>query len=621
MNTQPPSPLREEAQKLLQEREGASLPAPGPAERAAAAAPMNRTDGADVAAVLHDLQVHQIELELQNEELREAKIALEISRARYFDLYDLAPVGYCSLDGKGRIAQCNLMLASLLGVVRGAVLGRYFSYFVSRQDVDNFYRACGKSSPVALGFDLELQMRKADGSTLWVAVKAVEDQPLGSDWDPLRPGLRLAVTDISLRKQAEATLLDQQQQLRESNQLLEQRVQERTQELEQARRVAEAAMQSRGEFLAKMSHEIRTPLNAITGMARLVRKEPLSVLQSERLAKLEFAGTHLLGIVNDILDLSKIDADKLVLEAAPLHMESIVANVLAMADARAQDKQIELLCDVAALPPNLVGDATRLQQALLNYVSNAIKFTEAGGVTLRVLLQQESDTEAVLLFEVQDTGIGIAPQTLGRLFAPFEQADNTTSRRYGGTGLGLAITRKLAQRMGGEAGARSVPDVGSTFWFSARFDKGAALAPSALDAPDAHALDTLRAHYPGLRVLVAEDEPVNCEIATMLLEDAGCVVYSAEDDAQALEMAARQAYGLILMDMQMPGMDGLEATRQIRLLAGYARTPVIAMTANAFAEDRLRCLDAGMDDFLTKPVVPLQLYSCMLRSLATMRLD
>jgi signal transduction histidine kinase len=587
------------------------------------------TDAPALAAALHALQVHQIELELQNDELRRTKTELEISRARYFDLYDLAPVGYCSINGQGHVEQCNLTLADLLGVPRSSLVGQPFSRSVCRQDQDRFYRACRKMAPdtatdTASGdacameptFECELQMVRSDASLLWVHLKAVVDKQEGGASPNERPGLRMAVTDITPRKQAEAALLAQQQQLHDANQHLEQRVAERTQELEQARLVAEAALQSRGEFLAKMSHEIRTPLNAIAGMALLVRKEALSPLQSERLGKLVLAGEHLLGIINDVLDLSKIDANKLVLETEPLQLHSIVSNVLAMGDARALDKKLELVCEIPPRSLNLVGDALRLQQALLNYLSNAIKFTNAGRVTLRVLLQQESEHDALLLFEVADTGIGIAPEALARLFTPFEQADNSISRQYGGTGLGLAITARLAHLMGGTAGARSVPGQGSTFWFSARFAKGAAAPVFVPPALTDNAIDTLRTRHPGLHVLVAEDEPVNREIATLLLEDAGCLVDAAEDGLQAVALAAATGYDLILMDMQMPGMDGLEATRRIRHMANHRDTPILAMTANAFVEDRALCLAAGMNAFLTKPVLPAILYTAIVRALA-----
>jgi signal transduction histidine kinase/ActR/RegA family two-component response regulator len=612
------SPRRHQAEGILQQRQETNQ------------TPTTKADAQAESAVIHDLQVHQIELELQNEELIRAKIDLEVSRARYFDLYDLAPVGYCSINGQGQIVQCNLTLANLLVVPRSALTGQYFSHHICRQDQDSFYRACGKSlnipqevepNDATLAFDIEVQMVRIDGNALWVHLNAAEEKQIGSETNPERPALRIAVTDISLGKQAQASLADQQNQLRDANQSLEQRVRERTHELEHACNVAEAALRTRGEFLAKMSHEIRTPLNAIAGMAHLIRKENLSPLQSARLDKLEHAGMHLLSVINDVLDLSKIDADKLVLEVVPLNLESIVFNVLSMVDARAQDKQIELIYEIPPLPLNLLGDATRLQQALLNYVSNAIKFSDAGSIKLCVVLQRETDADVDIVFEVVDAGIGITPQALQRLFTPFEQADNSTARKYGGTGLGLAITRKLAQLMGGQAGARSVPGAGSTFWFSVRLAKGGVEQVSEAAAPNVYSKDFLQTRCAGLRVLVAEDEPVNREIATILLEDAGFIAETAEDGIQAVLMAGKNAYSLILMDMQMPGMDGLEATHTIRQLPGYENTPIIALTGNAFVEDRIRCMAAGMNAFLTKPVMPAQLYATIATMLDAGRSD
>ena len=391
---------------------------------------------------------------------------------------------------------------------------------------------------------------------------------------------------------------------------LEEMVQARTAEYFNAMIIANEANRAKSAFLANMSHEIRTPLNAITGMAHLMRRAGIAPQQAERLDKIEAAGKHLLDIINAILDLSKIEAGKFVLDHTDVHVDSLLANVMSMQQERAQAKGLALVIDSPPIRTVFVGDPTRLQQALLNYVSNAIKFTETGSVTLRATIAEETPERALLRFEVSDSGIGIAADAIPRLFSAFEQADNSTTRKYGGTGLGLAITRRFAEMMGGEAGVRSTPGAGSTFWFTAWLEKS--VDDSQFDPVPRDSVEgRLKHEHAGRSILLVEDEPINREVSLNLLQDIGLVVDVAEDGSEAVELVEKLDYDVILMDMQMPRMDGLEATRRIRAM--NKTVPIIAMTANAFSEDRQACLAAGMDDFITKPVDPDVLFDALLK--------
>jgi signal transduction histidine kinase/ActR/RegA family two-component response regulator len=378
---------------------------------------------------------------------------------------------------------------------------------------------------------------------------------------------------------------------------------------------AEAANIAKSAFLANMSHEIRTPMNGIVGMANILRREGVTPKQADHLEKIDIAAQHLLVIINNILDISKIEAGKFVLEEIPVTVANLLTNVGAILAERLKAKNIHLLIQTESLPANLIGDPTRIQQALLNYTVNAVKFSESGDVTLRIRKLEEAVDSVLVRFEVEDAGIGIAPETVLRLFAAFEQADNSMTRKFGGTGLGLVITRRLAELMGGEAGVTSALGIGSTFWFTARLKKGSAdPVPQAMVIDDVEA--EIRQHYSGYRVLVVDDDEINREVAQIQLEAVDLAVDTAQDGAEAIAMAQQRIYAAIFMDMQMPNVNGLEATKGIRGIPQYRDVPIIAMTANAFAEDRARCFAAGMNDFLTKPFNPATLFTTLLRALS-----
>lgn len=403
-----------------------------------------------------------------------------------------------------------------------------------------------------------------------------------------------------------------QAELEQHRDHLEELVERRTLELQDARDAAEAANRAKSAFLANMSHEIRTPMNAIVGFAHLMRRDNPSPAQTERLVKIEAAANHLLSIINDILDLSKIEAGRLTLEVTDFHLGSLLDNVYSLVADQARAKGLVVNVNPDSVPVWLRGDPTRLRQALLNFAGNAIKFTSSGFVAIRAILLSDAADGVDVRFEVEDTGIGIAPEKQASLFQAFEQADVSTTRKYGGTGLGLAITRRLAQLMGGEAGFNSVPGHGSTFWFSARLQHG--VGPMQADVTlFGNSAETELKRYAGTRILLADDVDINREIAQQLLEHTGLVIDCAADGRQAVDLARQAPYGLVLMDLQMPVLDGFDATRAIHELPHHRHTPVLAMTANAFDEDRRACMDAGMVDFIAKPVDPVLLFTTLLK--------
>jgi len=458
------------------------------------------------------------------------------------------------------------------------------------------------------------------------------DEELSHLQDQLQRYQKRYQREKQARKEAETLLEQRSRALYDANfelstvaAQLEKIVDWRMAQLSEALLKAEMAAKAKSEFLAVMSHEIRTPLNGVLGMAELLAHTSLSREQQDQVATLQECGTSLLALINDILDLAKIDAGKLTLEQRPYNLYALLDSVINLFSPKAAEAGLTVQWQRPAGNAWLLGDATRLRQITSNLLSNAIKFTHQGGITVEVAVEPLEDTFDMfrLKLEIHDTGIGMTAEQMSKVFTAFEQADSSTTRRYGGTGLGLAICRRLAEAMGGRIDVRS--EVGSGSTFSVFCVASQAEAPLAEIAPVVVPEEAKVASHPSLAplsVLVAEDNLVNQKLIIRLLEKLGYRdIQLAGNGVQALERVSQGGVDLVLMDMQMPEMDGLDATRAIRQLAQCPQPHIIALTANAFEEDRERCQQAGMDDFLSKPVSLERLSAAMQRGVSHLQLS